>query len=551
MNMKRFSFVGACALAFGLMACSSDDGKSGNPAGPDDPAVSSGDKPTAQSSSSQGASDTPLSSVEFEKGVTYVSITEIMYNAPDGSDLEWVELKIQSGVGVSDMSWELGLRLDGAVSYTFPAEPLALDEYIVVTNNPDLFKATYPDFAGRLFGPWDVDPKTGAVAKLANEGDVIDVKVNGKGDMTCAFSSEPPWTSRADGKGSTLVYIGGNPAQAAAWGASSVKGGNPGGPDDYIKPSKVRLNEVQPFVLGGDKGWVELYNDGDQDVDVSGWIFKSKYLSDEWVISAGVVPAKGYLVLDPSVETTFGKVLYLNPKGGEYYLYETVGGEKTGSESSLMLAASNLSSGIVEVGDGSTSQGALLLPTPGAANSTLKSGPVFINEIYYHPQEGGTIPFEFLELVNKSEADVNLYITKNGKSKGWKIEGVNMEFSSGDIIPAGGLMLVVSDSLKGKDAELRATYGIPENVPIAFYSGKLSNRGEMVAVKQPFDFDVLDGALKDVQWYYDWSDATLYSDTWPDLGDADGWGKSLQRVSFESMGYEAKSWVAGDPTPGK
>ena len=571
------------AMALTLFAgCSSSDDDKNNPVIPDEPITSSDATPVATSSSaitpadttanassssetpaqpasssSDNTPDTPLSSMQYEDEVTYVSITEIMYNAPDKSELEWVELKIVSGKGVKDMSWDLELRLSGAISYTFPAEPLTEDEYLVVTNNPDLFKATYPNFNGRLFGPWDVDAKTNAIGKLENEGDVIDVKVKGRGDMSCAFGSQPPWTSRADGNGSTLVYIGGNPAQAAAWGASLQKWGNPGGPDEYIKPTSVRINEIQPFILGSEPGWMELYNAGDQDVDISGWILKSKLQGKECIISSGVVPAKGYLVLDPSVETTFScfddstktfkpEVVYFNSNGGEYYLYETVGGEKTGTESSLLLAASNKSSGIVDVSDGSTSQGALMEATPGKANSILKAGPVFINELYYHPPEVSDIPFEFLELINKSEADVNLYVTKDNVSKGWKIEGVNLEFEQGTIIKAGGLLVVVSDTLKHQEAELRKI--IPEDVPIAYCKGKLSNRGEMIAVKEPFSFS---GTGTSIQWYYDWSDATLYSDNWEGLLDADGFGKSLQRTNFTTMGHESKAWTLADPTPGK
>ena len=72
---------------------------------------------------------------------------------------------------------------------------------------------TYPDFKGRLFGPWD----DAANMKLPNEGDVVNVKIDGEGDVSCAFGNEPPWPSLADGKGRTLVYKGGNAAQPLSW----------------------------------------------------------------------------------------------------------------------------------------------------------------------------------------------------------------------------------------------------------------------------------------------------------------------------------------------
>jgi hypothetical protein len=319
------------------------------------------------------------------------------------------------------------------------------------------------------------------------------------------------------------------------------------------------LNEIQPFVLSdGENGWVELYNYGDKDVDVSGWIFESKRRASSWTIKKGRVPAKGYLVLAADDASVFDEEVVLSAKGGSYYLYETSDGEKTGGESSLLLAASNLSSGIVDVSDGSTAQGALKKATKGAANEALKVGPLFIDEIYYHPPTSGGVPFEFMEIVNKADTAVNLYVTKSAKSKGWKVEGINMEFSSGTIVPAGGRLLLLSDSLAKDTGDIRKDYGIASDVQICLYKGKLSNRGETIAVKQPFEYEEFSPSETDpdanvtlIQWYYDWSDATLYSDTWKDLEEADGYGKSLQRVNYETMGYEASAWEVAKPTVGK
>lgn len=500
-----------------------------------------------------------------EAGGAYVMITEVMYNAPENSTLEWVELKIIGGSAMSDMTL-FNLRLDGAVTYTFPKEPLDTSEYIVVTNDPDLFKKTYRDFKGRLFGPWEKDIKTDSIAKLSNEGDVIDVKLEGKGDVSCAFSKEPPWPSLADGNGSSLVFVGGNPSQASAWAASKKEWGNPGAADEYIAPTKVRLNEIQPYVLGTSEGWVELYNAGDADVDVSGWIFETKsgYRDTSWTIKKGKVPAKGYLALPANDAAIWGEEITLNAKGGSYYLYETSGGKKTGAESSLLLAASNLSSGVIDISDGSTAQGALTKATQGAANAALKVGPIFIDEIYYHPFEKGSVDFEFMELVNKADTAVNLYESKNFKGKGWKVEGVNLEFPQGAALPAGGRALLLPDSIESiahDTAGIRKKYNIASNVQIFLYKGKLSNRGETIAVKQPFDYDEISAVVDEedpsanlaatIQWYYDWSDATLYSDTWKGLEDADGYGKSLQRANYTTMGYEASAWKVAEPTVGK
>lgn len=103
------------------------------------------------------------------------------------------------------------------------------------------------------------------------------------------------------------------------------------------------------------------------------------------------------------------------------------------------------------------------------------------------------------------------------------------------------------------EAELRTRYSIASDVLIKFYKGKLSNRGEMVAVKKPFAFSEDPVNPMNNQWFYDWSDATLYSDGWKgtDFAKTDGFGYSLQRKDYSTMGYEASAWIAAEPTPGK
>lgn len=577
MNIKKWliASLGTAVLAL-FVACSSDDSSEDSPVGPvDEPALSSasdaasGDStnPASSASGDNGESKTPASSaaetgavdkiVDEGDGYNHVAITEIMYNAPEGSALEWIELTLTSDKDLQSMKLA-GMHLDGAVTFEFPAEPLAVGEYIVVTNDVDLFKQTYPQFSGRVFGPWGNDPKTQAVAKLVNEGDIIDVKLTGNDNNTSvAFGSEPPWPSLANGKGYSLVFKGGslNPTNPSSWAASKVMLGNPGGPDEYITKTSVRLNEIKPYVLGGnggedEMGWIELYNAGSDPADVSGWLFESKLKKASWKITGSntVVPAGGYLVLAATSEN-FEDDLYLSDKGGEFYLYEMVGDERTGSESSLMVAATTGTSGVVDISDGTIAQGALMTETKGDKNSALKVGPVYINELHYHPVEKDPEDFEFMEIVNKGTEDISLFEVVEGTPKGWKVEGIRMEFTTGDMIPAGGMMLLLPDSLKGYEANLRSKKQIPETVQIRFYEGKLSNRGETVAIKKPFG--LTKSADGSTQWYFEWSDATLYSDRWKGMNETDGFGKSMNRVDFETMGYESSAWVAADPTPGK
>ena len=571
MNTKKWLAVGTCASMLGMFSACSDEKK--NPVIPDDPESSSSaevvpnssgevnpnsSSVTTASSSSvtnlMSSSSNPEDTI-LDSNATYMGVSEIMYNAPGGSVLEWVEVYIKNGPDLTNMQLS-NVRLDGAVSFAFPAESLKKDEYVIVTNDVALFKQTYPSLpAGcRVFGPWGKDPKTNAVAKLVNEGDVVDVKVRGEGDVSAAFSSNPPWPSLADGKGRTLVYKGsGNEADPTSWGASAVENGNPCvGGDKVVDGSTVRLNEIKPYDINATEnkdGWIELYNFGSAPVDVAGWELESKLKGKKWTIGGAntVVPANGYLLLEASA-TVFGEGLFLSDNGDEIYLYEVATGVRTGKESSLLISAGKQSSGVVEVA-GSVAQGAMATETPGAANSALKAGPIFISEIHYHENEQDLKDLEFLELVNKGATDVALVESVNNTPQGWKIEGINMEFASGDVIPAGGKMVLFDDSLKAYEAQLRDRYSIDAAVPIRFYAGKLSNRGETVAVKKPYSYVTKSDGTK--QWYYELSDATLYSDRWPNMYAADGKGMSLNRKDFTTMGYGYTAWEVKAPTPGK
>ena len=549
MNMKKWLLTGTLISMLGAFsACSEDPSSPDQPESSSDVLSSGGDTPTSSSDgtsattpgSSTGTSSAavPVSSSIADTDEPQMGCSEIMYNAAEGSELEWVEIFIAGGKDMDNMA-EYQMHLSGAVDYVFPAEALKKGEYVVVTNNTALFKAAYPSFAGRLFGPW--------TGKLINEGDVVNVKIRGEGDVTCAFSNEPPWPSLADGKGRTLVYKGGNAAQPNSWAASKVNGGNPGvGNDEWITPASVRINEIMPNI-GADPAWIELYNTGSEEVDVAGWTLEVKRRNQTLTIKSGAVstkiPAKGFVVLD--AVDNFDAELVVTPEGGEFYLRGSLEGE----ESSIWVPSYTGTSGVVDLSDGSTAQGPLTAATPGTANGTLRVGDVYINEIYYNPSMTGSVRFEFMEIVNATDKDITMY--SGTAQKGWKIEGINIEFSAGTVLPAKAMMLLVSDTMVADTGWIRSNFSIDPAVKFGIYKGKLSNRGETIAVKEPYKREEDSSNPANVKYFYIWHDATLYSDNWPALKEADGAGYSLHRVDLTTMGYEASAWKAAEPTPGK
>ena len=151
MKMKKWLLTGACAsMIGGFVACSSDDSNPAVTQVPVDPGLSSAaqipgsstDQPVTGSSSSAGVPVVSSSSIA-DTDDPQMACSEIMYNAPDGSLLEWVEVYIAGGMDMDNMA-NFQMHLSGAVDFNFPEEPLTKGEYIVVTNDTALFRATYP-----------------------------------------------------------------------------------------------------------------------------------------------------------------------------------------------------------------------------------------------------------------------------------------------------------------------------------------------------------------------------------------------------------------------
>ena len=356
-----------------------------------------------------------------EVGIAAMTCTELMYNPAPGYP-EFVELKL-TGKSLSSMS-AVNLRLDGAVQYSFPDEPLDVDEIIVVTEDASLFREKYPSFTGRLF-QWD------AGYKLSNSGDVLEIKLDGKGDFDARFDNNPPWPSLADGNGSSLVFIGDNPAYAESWAASKTPNGNPGSIEDpYYAASSVRINEIMPYHGGESKSWIEFYNAGPAEADIGGWkLIRADVKDSVRYIPAGTkIAAEGYVVLD-SLESESGNLEAVSfvARGEAVYLREVQAGKVTGVESGLEYAAvlPGHSAGVISLSDETSQQGMLQKPTKGAANSEISLGPLFISEVFYNPLDGDV---EFLEIVNNSDSSVTLRTMLNTLFVGWKISGVGFEF---------------------------------------------------------------------------------------------------------------------------
>ena len=145
-----------------------------------------------------------------------------------------------------------------------------------------------------------------------------------------------------------------------------------------------------------------------------------------------------------------------------------------------------------------------------------------INEIMYHPAEGGA---GFVEIYNSSTThsyDLSDYI----------LNGVDFQFDPGFVLGPRSYAVVVSDRLA-----FAQTYG--DSVPIAGeFKGRLSNDGETISLVDRSSDELNDIVIDEV----------TYQDVapWPAL--ADGQGSSLQLIDSSADNRRVAHWASIVPT---
>ena len=493
--------------------------------------------------------------------VSYLRVSEVMFNPPAGSDYEFVELFNSSDA--------LVLQLDGAtftagLTYTFPAgTTLQPGGYLLVIRNvnPAAFRSHYGlSNSVPVFGPYS--------GSLANEGEQLTLKTGAGGTEIASFDfgDGRSWPQAADGAGHSLVPV--NPAAAGQatgsldypgnWRASSFLLGSPGQADPAPPPPSVLVNEVVAHTDYEDPAhpeydsndWIELFNATGLEVGLTNW-----YLSDDpanlkkWALPTVRAPARGWLTFDEvtgfhnPINSGFG----LN-KAGELILLSYL----PGTTGDRVVDAITYQGQENEVALGRYPDGARFwfptMRTRNAANGPGITGPV-ITEIMYHPSDFDTndnTRDEFVELLNPSPQPVSLQ-DANGV---WRLGGgINFEFPAGTTLPAGGCLLVASFAPTNAAtlAQFRAAHGITNlNLPILGpYSGKLGNRSDPVVLEKP---QLPDAPGDPYSWVI--VDEVVYGNQHPWPTNANGGGTSLQRFSVIQSGLDPVNWFAALATPG-
>jgi len=87
---------------------------------------------------------------------------------------------------------------------------------------------------------------------------------------------------------------------------------SPNAPNSNLIIGEIKLNEI---MSDGDPDWIELYNSGEESIDLAG--YKLKDSGAEWVIPSITIPAKGFVSFDCDGNDTNGSTNFKIGKSGE------------------------------------------------------------------------------------------------------------------------------------------------------------------------------------------------------------------------------------------
>jgi len=492
-------------------------------------------------------------------------ITEIMYNQPGSDSKEFIELR---NTGTMELNLG-GIRFTEGVDFVFPEMMLSPGQYVVLARDLEAFQEWYPDPEINAVGSYDA---TGDGNPLDNGGEDILFQMPEPYDAAILrFEYDDDWYPSTDGDGASLVINDPLSRRAAwrdadAWHPSSVEGGSPG-EDDPVPQwplGAVVINEVLAHSDDPDRGdWIELHNTTATDIDISGWFLSDDPAVPEKYVIPGdpstpmdpgntVLPAGGYIAFNEIDH--FGAAFGLSELGDEVLLSscDLTGALGTYRDSVVFGATANS----VTLGRHSLSSGkvdfvAMREPDPdpepewyrpgtyGYANAGPLVGPIVIEEIMYHPPEGGS---EYVLLRNVSGESVPLYDPLHPENTWEFTDGIDFVFPEDIAVPADGFALITDVD----PATYLAARAVPANVQVfGPFLGALSNGCERITLARPGKPETLPGGTVVPQITVE---SIKYNDSYPWPKEPDGTGPALGRLASGDYGNEPLNWgVSGAP----
>ena len=473
------------------------------------------------------------------------------------SDFEFIEV-----LNFSQKTLNLsGLTITGEVRYSFLEnnnKSLNPGERVLLVRNAKAFTARYGAnisiggvYSGKL-------SNSGGRLKIVDQSDKLILELNYQDD----------WIPVTDGRGFSLVAKKLTPQGemdgAEYWGASLNIHGSPGVPDNHLETNySVVINEALTHTDLPTKDTVELFNEGDEPVDLSGWFLTdNRNNPGKFRIPVGTLIKPHEFVLfdedDFMSHPDSSRAFSLSSLGEEIYLFSA---NNTGSLTGYMhgfefgAAENGVSFGRWITSDGEEHFTAQLALTFAEANTGPRVGPIVISEIMHTPPANlgaGATDMEFIELQNISAKWVPLFDISHPENT-WRLRsGIQYDFPPNTRLDAGARILIVGFDPVSQPQVLsrfREHYQI-ENVTSIYgpYSGKLNNSGDRIVLKKPDAPQTApDQNIGKVP--YVTVDAVYYGvgTPWPEP--AVGSSESIQRTDLGQFGNEPANWLSAAPTP--
>ena len=468
-------------------------------------------------------------------------VTEIMYNpttfgAFAGNDLEFLEFK-NTGTATLNLGT---LTFTAGINFTFTnGTRLLPGQFFVLARNAVAFAAKYPSMTAS--GVYS--------GQLDNAGETLRLSTAfGNTVLSIAYNDRTPWPLAADGHSFSAVprVSGTNPNSdnGAHWRASANAGGSPGADDPEPTILPVLVNEALTHTDLPAVDWIELFNPNVSEVNIGGWLLSDDAAAPKKfrIPDGTTIPAGGYRVFteadfnaNPLLVSSFS----LGSTGDSIYLTSANAATNlTGYSHGVTFgaAANGVTFGRYVNSVGEEQFPAQLTPTPDAANSGPRLGPVVLSEIHYHPDAAGD---EFIELRNITASAIALFDVDRPTNT-WRVNGLGYTLPANIVLPANGALLIAGIN----PGTFRAKYSIaPEVVVLGPFAGNLQDSGERLELQRP-DAPGTNGVP------YITVDEVRYNDRAPWPPAADGSGASLQRVDLLAYGNDPANWAAAVPTPG-
>ncbi|RME23865.1 MAG: lamin tail domain-containing protein [Deltaproteobacteria bacterium] len=397
-----------------------------------------------------------------------VLINEFLYD-PDGSDSgnEWIELCNRGSWPVDLTGW--GFEVAGT-SFTnifvFPAQTIEPGEYLLVGAGSDLvLDGTLQNGGSATDGLRLVDDGGVVVDTVLydepNTAGLLDDAGSVGTEFAPAAGSGESLARIPDCQDSGDVSLDFSVDSSPTPGAANVLDG--GGAGETCDTAVV-INEFLADPAGSDSGaeWVELYNPGTDDVDLSGWKLEygaSSYSGHATIPDGTIIPAGSWLVIGGELVDEAEIILSLsmgNASEGadglrlvcadgavaDIVIYGESNDEGwTNEAGELSTVAPAAPSGAslgrdpdgVDTDDSAADFVAFDYASPGSANGGEGPGcpgqdDVKINELLTNPS-GSDDDKEWIELYNRSDVPVDL--------TGWALQYGTSSFSSTVDLPAG------------------------------------------------------------------------------------------------------------------